>query len=84
MILNHVLPENASALVGPIAEARTGAGETFAGVDMPPELVALVDQHWLSFPPASPNDHLLLGVVYAFIFAAGVIGNGVVLITFLT
>jgi hypothetical protein len=84
MILNHILPENASAMVGPIAESRTSAGETFAGVEMPPELIALVDQHWLSFPPATANDHLLLGVIYAFIFAAGTIGNGVVLITFLT
>jgi hypothetical protein len=77
-----------SSIIGPIAEARTGGnimgGESMAGVDLPPELVALVDPHWLSFPPASPSDHLILGVIYAFIFAAGTIGNGVVLFTFLT
>lgn len=86
MILDNFLSENASAMVGPLAEARTNsiAGETFAGVDMPPELVALVDPHWLSFPPATQNDHMILGVIYAFIFSAGTIGNGVVLFTIST
>jgi hypothetical protein len=58
--------------------------ENLAGVDLPPELVGLVDQHWLNFAPASTMDHMILGVVYAFIFVAGVFGNGCVLWIFCT
>jgi r-opsin len=58
--------------------------ENLAGVDLPPELVGLVDQHWLNFAPASSMDHMILGVVYAFIFVAGVFGNGCVLWIFCT
>jgi hypothetical protein len=43
-----------------------------------------VDPHWLTFPPASSADHLLLGFVYFFIFLAGVFGNGIVLFVFAT
>ncbi|XP_059485493.1 opsin, blue-sensitive-like [Neocloeon triangulifer] len=85
MLLNPSLPSHNLTLGEPFAEARAAAGgEKLAGVDLPPELVGLVDPHWLSFPPASDADHMILGVIYFFIFFAGVIGNSVVLITFLT
>ncbi|KAF4524341.1 Short wavelentgh sensitive B opsin 3 [Ephemera danica] len=59
-------------------------GESLQGVNIPPEMVSYVDPHWLSFPPATPADHLILGFVYMFIFAAGVFGNGSVLFIFAT
>ncbi|XP_065334809.1 opsin-3-like [Cloeon dipterum] len=86
MLLNPSLPlAYNSTFEGPHAEARAGfSSEAMAGVNLPPELIGLVDQHWLNFPPASSSDHTILGIVYLFIFIAGVFGNGCVLWIFLT
>ncbi|KAF4524342.1 Short wavelentgh sensitive B opsin 2 [Ephemera danica] len=83
MLLQPSLPDENFTRVPRAVYSQPG-GESLQGVNIPPEMIAYVDPHWLSFPPATPADHLILGFIYMFIFAAGVFGNGCVVFIFAT
>ncbi|KAK8381800.1 hypothetical protein O3P69_015071 [Scylla paramamosain] len=46
---------------------------------VPDELKPLVNQHWLNYPPVNPMWHYLLGVIYLFLGAVSIFGNGMVI-----
>jgi r-opsin len=49
------------------------------GWNLSPEELTHVPEHWLAFPEPRPIYHYALGILYIFLFLAGVIGNGLVI-----
>jgi len=65
-----------------------GAGFGYADgvtmIDMVPDhLKAYVDQHWAKYPPVNPMWHYVLGIIYIFLLALAITGNGLVVSLFL-
>jgi len=46
---------------------------------VPPQIKHLVHPHWNKFPPVNPMWHYLLGVIYLFMGACSLFGNGTVI-----
>nr|BAQ54909.1 opsin, long-wavelength sensitive type [Ischnura asiatica] len=51
---------------------------------VPPEMLFLVDSHWLQFPPLNPLWHSILGFFLIILCTISVSGNGVVIYVFST
>lgn len=54
------------------------------GWNVSPENLYFIPDHWKTFPEPEKSLHLLLGMIYVFLTAAAIIGNGLVLWIFST
>nr|ADQ01811.1 opsin protein [Leptuca pugilator] len=75
---------------GPQAMAYGSGGYSFGfpeGVSVtdfvPDHIKHMIHPHWEKFPPVNPMWHYLLGVVYLFLGAISLFGNGMVLLLFM-
>ncbi|KAG8224554.1 Short wavelength sensitive B opsin 3 [Ladona fulva] len=59
-------------------------GDELLGSKIYEDYLDNVHPHWRQFKAPAAYQHFLLGIVYAFIFFMGTLGNGLVLITFFT
>jgi len=79
-----------SNMTGPIAQAYGSEPASFgfpAGMTVvdtvPDHIKHMVHPHWASYPPVNPMWHILLGVIYLFLGAMSMFGNGMVLLLFM-
>nr|BAQ54759.1 opsin, short-wavelength sensitive type [Somatochlora uchidai] len=59
-------------------------GDEVLGSKIDEDYLDYIHPHWRQYKAPAAYQHFLLGIVYAFIFFMGVLGNSLVLITFFT
>nr|QWV42664.1 ultraviolet sensitive opsin 1 [Lilioceris merdigera] len=78
--LNWTVPSHPQARV----MEPMGGNTHLIGWNVPKDELKYIQEHWLIYPEPEKSLHLLLGMIYVFLFVAATIGNGLVLWVFTT